>query len=292
MNRFAVFDGEVIVGKDIVIGKVFSFGLLGIGAIVFVLASSKLIFFDAEENSVGIFKEGEVIVEEGNEGYRVYSKADCGDVDVEFYYESIFSMGDLIWDPSCSSNFINFRSSSSGDWNYLGTLTFEKSYGGYVNEVGVDFNVTSSHEVLIADRGPIEKGLTLRQLSFYTFGLGGLIFAVTRRTMLEKTTNQTIPDSVFQNHILSSNNERAIQALNSLKTYVFNNNISHTELFSAFDTNKDGQIDHFELMNGLQLLGIDDLTPSDIDGFVSLLDINGDGKINLYELGNELDDTF
>tara|TARA_B100001250_G_C19801580_1_gene791353 strand:+ start:1631 stop:1756 length:126 start_codon:yes stop_codon:yes gene_type:complete len=40
------------------------------------------------------------------------------------------------------------------------------------------------------------------------------------------------------------------------------------------------------------ILGIDDLTPSDIDGFVSLLDINGDGEINLYELGNELDDAF
>ena len=65
--------------------------------------------------------------------------------------------------------------------------------------------------------------------------------------------------------------------------------ISHTELFSTLDTNKDGQIDHFELLNGFKSMGIDGLSPMDVNELVQLMDINGDGKINLYELGMELD---
>ena len=56
--------------------------------------------------------------------------------------------------------------------------------------------------------------------------------------------------------------------------------------------NHDGTIDHFELMNGLKSVGIEGLSPIDIGDLVSLLDINGNGKIDLHELGRELDQNL
>ena len=74
-----------------------------------------------------------------------------------------------------------------------------------------------------------------------------------------------------------------------MKNHIDDRNISHTELFSSFDTNKDGQIDHFELLNGFKSMGIDGLSPMDINELVQLMDVNGDGKINGTDVSNVLD---
>jgi len=275
--------------KDVVIGKIASYVLFGIAVIFFLFASSKLYFYDAEDNGLETLKEGEFNVEKGNEGYRIYSKHNCNEIEVELYYESFFNQGDLLWDPSCSGGLFEFRSSTSGDWNYIGTVTFKSSFGTESNEIKVDFNVTASHEIMITDREPIERGLGFRTVSLAFLGLGGIIWMQTRKSLSGDSSDQFTSENPFQNNLFSSGNQNAIKTLETIKNYASNKNISHTELFSSFDTNKDGFIVHFELMNGLKSLGIDGLSPFDIDALVSLLDLNGDGKINLSELGHELD---
>ena len=44
--------------KDILIGKAVSFGLAGIAVIIFVLGTSKLVGYDAQENGLMTLKEG------------------------------------------------------------------------------------------------------------------------------------------------------------------------------------------------------------------------------------------
>ena len=84
--------------KDIVIGKTVSYGIAGIAVLLFLSGSYNLVMYDAEENGIMTLKDGTFKVEDGNEGYRVYTKhTNCDEVEVEFYYDSFFSMGDLIW---------------------------------------------------------------------------------------------------------------------------------------------------------------------------------------------------
>ncbi len=276
--------------NDALIGKVVSYVLFGIGVILLIVAGSKLYMYDAEENGLKTLKEGEFNVEEGNDGYRIYTKhSNCEEVEVELYYESAFNMGDLLWDPTCGGGIAEFSSATSGDWYYIGTVTFESNFNSKSDEITVDFNVSASHEVMITDREPIEDGLTFRTISLAFFGLGGLIFGATKKLELENKANQESSEGVFQDHISSTNNQAALQALASLKNHVASANISHTELFSSFDLNDDGTIDHFELLTGLNSLGIAGLSPIDIEGLVSILDLNGDGKIDLQEFGTELD---
>ena len=52
--------------NDVLIGKIVSFSLMGIGAILFVIASSKLFFYDAEENGLMTLTEGTFNVEDDN----------------------------------------------------------------------------------------------------------------------------------------------------------------------------------------------------------------------------------
>ena len=275
---------------DVLIGKLVSYFLFIAGAIFLLVASSILFFYDAKENEVLTLTEGTVTVKEGNEGYRVYTEhSNCEEVEVDIYYESFFNKGDLVWDPTCAGDLSEFSSATSGDWYYVGTLTFKATYNPDGNEVKVDFNVSASHEVMFTDREPIEEGLDYRQISFALFGLGGIIFAVTKAYDSQKKMEEGQAAGPFQTQINSANNPAAIEALASLKNHVASNNISHAELFTSFDLNNDGTIDHFELMNGLKSLGIDGLSPIDIESLVSILDINGDGKINLQELGLELD---
>jgi hypothetical protein len=279
-------------GTDVLIGKVVSYSILVIGAILFLVASSKLYFYDAEDNGLKTLKEGEFQVEDGNEGYRIYTQHNnCGEVEIELYYESFMNMGNLIFNPTCKGNLFEFGSATSGDWYYIGTLTFEgKSYSTPSEEVKVDFNVTSSHEVMISDREPIVDGLNLRTISMYSMGLGALIFGVTRKSELESTINQESSNGIFHTHISSSNNQAALAALASLKNYILTTNTTHTKLFSSFDLNADGTINHFELVTGLNSVGIGALSGyEDVNALVSLLDLNGDGKIDLRELGIELD---
>jgi len=274
-------------GNDVLIGKIISYSLMGIGAMLLVVASTKLFFYDAEENGLMTLKEGIFNVEEDNEGYRIYTKhTNCEEVDVDLYYESAFNRGDLIWAAACGGDLIEFSSATSGDWHYVGTLTFQSMITQVPdNEVKVDFNVSSSHEVMITDREPIEAGLKIRTISFAFIGLGGIIIGVTKKTVLEN-------EGIFQKHISATKNKAALDALALLKRHVLVTNISHAELFSSFDLNDDGIIDHFELMNGLKSVGIEGLSPIDIGDLVSLLDINGDGKIDLHELGRELDKMY
>jgi Ca2+-binding EF-hand superfamily protein len=52
------------------------------------------------------------------------------------------------------------------------------------------------------------------------------------------------------------------------------------EIFRAFDTNGDGELDHAELLEALKEFGADDEL---IDKFVAEFDINKDGHIDLQE---------
>lgn len=175
-------------GKDVVVGKIVSYALIGIGVILLLVASSQLYFYDAEDNALKTLKEGEFKVEDGNEGYRIYTKHNnCDEVEIELYYESFMDMGDIIFNPACKGDIFEFGSATSGDWQYIGTVTFSGRYSTSTatDEVKVDFNVTSSHEVMISDREPIVDGLNLRTISVYSMGLGALIFGVTKKSELE-----------------------------------------------------------------------------------------------------------
>ncbi len=179
--------------KDILIGKAVSFGLAGIAVIIFVLGTSKLVGYDAQENGLMTLKEGTFNTEDGNEGYRVYTKhTNCEEVQVEFYYDSFYNMGDLIWDPSCTTGLFEFRPATSGEWQYLGTLTFQSKMMSSTdsNEVTVDFNVSASHEVMLTDREPIEDGLAERNISGMIFVLGVMIYQVTIRTLVDRKMEQ------------------------------------------------------------------------------------------------------
>jgi hypothetical protein len=278
---------------DILIGKIVSYLLLGIGTILFLIASSKLYLYDAEDNGIKTLKEGEFNVEEGNDGYRVYTKhSNCDEVEIDLYYESSFSMGNIIFNPTCQGNLLEFGSATSGDWYYIGTITFEAKFNSESDEVIVDFNVSASHEVMITDREPIEDGLSFRTISLAVLGLGVLIFGATKKIEFENKINQESSEGIFHNHISSTNNQAALEALASLKNHIVATKTSHTKLFSSFDLNNDGTIDHFELMSGLKSVGIEGLSPIDIEALVSLLDLNGNGKIDLPKLGSELDQNL
>ena len=183
--------------KDILIGKVVSYGLAGIAVLLFLFGSYGLVMYDAQENGFTTPKEGTFIVEDGNEGYRVYTKhTNCEEVQVEFYYDSFINMGDLIWDPSCSTGLFEFRPATSGEWQYLGTLTFQSwRTSTESNEVTVNFNVSSSHEVMLTDREPIEDSLALRYLSGGIFVVAVMIYQVTIRTLVERKIEQGPPEN-------------------------------------------------------------------------------------------------
>jgi len=272
--------------REEVIGKVVYSALFVLGVILFVASFTTLYFYDAEANSVKRLANNTIEVEEGNFGYRVYSKHSCEDLDIDIYYESFINMGNLIWDKSCSGGLHEFRSATSGEWNYIGTITFER-FSTHTSEVKVDFNISASHEVMVTDREPIEDGINMRTLAFICIGGGGIFLAVTKSQ--QKMKNASMNNELFINHLFASDKENATRYLAALKNHVVSMKISHSELFSSFDLNKDGQIDHYELLNGFKTLGIEGLSPMDIDELVLLMDINGDGKINLYELGMELD---
>ena len=274
--------------RDVLIGKVVYSAFIILGTILFIASFTTLYFYDAEENSIKRLANNTIEVEDGNEGYRVYSKQNCEDLEIDIYYESFIRMGDIIWEKSCSGGLLEFRTATSGEWNYIGTISFDK-FGSSTSEVEVDFNINASHEVMVTDREPIEDGLKLRTLSSYSIAAGGLFFIINKKSQLSKGQNSSMENSLFVDHLFASNNENANRYLESLKNHIVNMKISHTELFSTFDINKDGQIDHFELLNGFKSLGIDGLSPMDVNELVQLMDINGDGKINLYELGLELD---
>ena len=186
---------QVMGQKDIMIGKVVSYGLAGIAVLLFLFGSYELVMYDAQENGFTTPKEGTFIVEDGNEGYRVYTKhTNCEEVQVEFYYDSFFNMGDLIWDPSCSTDLFEFRQATSGEWQYIGTLTFHSSLSDTEsNEVKMNFNVNASHEVMLTDREPIEGGLALRNVSGGIFVLAVMIYQVTIRTLVERKIEQVPP---------------------------------------------------------------------------------------------------
>ena len=272
--------------KEEVIGKIVYSALFILGVILLVASFTTLYFYDAEANSVKRLANNTIEVEEGNKGYRVYSKQSCEDLDINIYYESFINMGNLIWDDSCSGGLDEFRSAKSGEWNYIGTISFER-FSTHTSEVKVDFNISASHEVMVTDREPIENGINMRTLAFICIGGGGIFLTVTKSQ--QKMKNASMNNELFINHLFASNKENATRYLAALKNHVVSMKISHTELFSSFDINKDGQIDHYELLNGFNSLGIEGLSPMDVNELVQLMDINGDGKINLYELGMELD---
>ena len=175
--------------KDIVIGKMVSYGFAILAVCIFIAGSSKLLMYDAEENKVITITEGKVNFSE-NVGYRVYTKhTNCEEVELEFYYDSFINMGDLVWDETCSAGPFEFQSATSGEWNYIGTINFQSRYG---NDQGitVDFNVSSSHEVILTDREPIQDGLDIRNGSAGIFALAGLIYGVTRKTQVEREIQQ------------------------------------------------------------------------------------------------------
>lgn len=56
------------------------------------------------------------------------------------------------------------------------------------------------------------------------------------------------------------------------------------EFFRSIDLDSSGEIDNFEFQQALKNSDVGDFPPWEIDGLVSAIDLNGDGKINLPEL--------
>jgi len=56
------------------------------------------------------------------------------------------------------------------------------------------------------------------------------------------------------------------------------------EFFSSIDLDSSGEIDSFEFQQALKKSDVGDFPPWEIDGLVSAIDLDGDGKINLPEL--------
>ena len=281
--------------KDLIIGKVTASVITGIAIILFIFASVKLFSYDAEENGMMTLSEGQFVVEDGNDGYRIYTKHDkCEEVEIELYYDTFFGFdrGDLLWDASCSADFFEFRTAKSGEWTYLGTVHFQGPFDTEpTNEVGVDFNITSSHEVLITDREPIEANLGFRNASLLLLGVAGAIYGVTRKVEMERSFEKIQEQAMInlQERLNSPENAAAIRAVEAMESHLQRYSIDSSSLFTSFDLNKDGSINHFEFMEGLKLVGVEGLTPMDIEALVSILDSNGDGQIQLEELQAILD---
>ena len=86
--------------KEELIGKIAYLTMFILGSILLVASFTTLYFYDAEANSIKRLANNTIEVEDGNKGYRVYSKQSCENLDINIYYESIMNMGDLIWDDS------------------------------------------------------------------------------------------------------------------------------------------------------------------------------------------------
>jgi hypothetical protein len=56
------------------------------------------------------------------------------------------------------------------------------------------------------------------------------------------------------------------------------------QFFAWADNDGSGEIDHYEFSNALRIADIADLPPWDLGKLVDVMDINGDGRLNLPEL--------
>ena len=56
------------------------------------------------------------------------------------------------------------------------------------------------------------------------------------------------------------------------------------QFFAWADVDTSGEIDHYEFSNALRIADIADLPPWDLGKLVDVMDINGDGRLNLPEL--------
>ena len=283
--------------NDLKIGKIAAAVVAGVAVILFLFTSVKLFTYDAQENEMMTISggEGQFIVEDGNKGYRIYTTHEnCEEVEIDIYYESYFGLnrGDLMWDGSCSAGFFEFRPAKSGDLTYLGTVFYQGPFDTKpTSEVEVDFNVSSTHEIIITDREPVEQNLDFRTLSLILLGIAGSIYGVTKRTEIKRGFEKLHEQAMInlQERLNAPENIAALKAVEMMESHLKTNNIDSASMFSSFDLNKDGSINHFELMEGLKKIGVEGLTPLDIDALVSILDSDGDGKIQLIELQTILD---
>ena len=72
--------------------------------------------------------------------------------------------------------------------------------------------------------------------------------------------------------------------LQKLAMHLRDSDSSVFDIFTEMDINKDMEIDHFELREGLSNMEIASLAPWDMDSLVKEIDLDGDSKINLPEL--------
>ena len=128
-------------------------------------------------------------------------------------------------------------------------------------------------------------------LSLILLGIAGSIYGVTKRTEMKRSFEELHEQAMInlQERLSAPENIAALKAVDMMESHLKTNNIDSASMFSSFDLNKDGSINHFELMEGLKKIGVEGLTPLDIDALVSILDSDGDGKIQLIELQTILD---
>jgi RNA polymerase subunit RPABC4/transcription elongation factor Spt4 len=76
--------------------------------------------------------------------------------------------------------------------------------------------------------------------------------------------------------------------LDTIRSWVKNDEINLRNLFSHFDANGDGIIDHRELRNGLSALNLADLSPSQVTKLFEEIDVDKKGLIDLQDFRRSL----
>ncbi|MAT48277.1 MAG: hypothetical protein CMA27_00415 [Euryarchaeota archaeon] len=84
---------------------------------------------------------------------------------------------------------------------------------------------------------------------------------------------------------ISVSTDTADDILWELSDYLKSNNLKIFDVFKQLDEDSSMTLTAFEFREGLNKLGLANLPPHEVDRLVSALDINGDGMIDLPELG-------
>ena len=273
--------------KEAKLVKGLAVGIICISALLFLYGTIMLVTYDAKEHSFATIEgSAAVTVEDGNDGYRVYtSHSVCEDVDIEIvYYVFGYERSEVIWEQSCGSGLYEFRPSSSGDLLYIGTISgYDELYPDEY-EVKSNFNITSSHEIVLSDRAPINKNIGLRNAGFILFSAGTGLFAYVARTYLSSKIESGELHQERLESTSAQSKSAVVDALDAIVEFARNSDKNIEQLFKDFDKNNDDFINHFELFEGLTRMGVENITPDSVGELVRILDLDGDGRIMFYEL--------
>jgi len=289
-GKYEEADGQALSMKaGTKFGFVFSSLLIGAGVLALLFSSWQLISFDAEENQLGLIKDGTIDPSDGNTGYRIYiNNGSCEDftLDTTFVYSySLSGSYDMYWDKDCDSDLWELRF-GGGDWIYVGTLSGYKDSDSDDYEVESTFTVNGSQEFILADRVVVDDALRLRGIGLIISVLGVVILGITRKQRVEELSNTMNPTLGFTlaEQMKAGNQTEALDCMKKLAVHMRENNLQVADVFDKFDLNSDGRIDHYEFKVGLNSIGVADMSPLEINSVMNFLDTDGDGTVDFVEL--------